>query len=90
MSRQPDPAFWVDAFYLNAPEGSGDLKIYHPNFYAAIPDDAGALETFEANYPPIKHQLIMFRSHVVHSVMRNCSDETRISLAFNISVEWEK
>lgn len=80
------PSFISGTYYIDAPEGSGDIKFYHPNFNTAITPDSESLESFEASYPPVANNLVLFRSHVAHSVMPNRSDKTRISLSFNIYI----
>ncbi|MFY8351408.1 TIGR02466 family protein [Pseudoalteromonas sp. SSM20] len=77
------PSFVSGSFYLDAPENSGDIKFYHPNFSAPIATEEVGLETFEACYTAKQNRIVLFRSHVPHSVMPNRSSKTRISLSFN-------
>lgn len=80
------PSFVSGSFYLDAPENSGDIKFYHPNFSAPITTDVVGLETFEASYEAKQNRIVLFRSHVPHSVMPNRSEKVRISLSFNVYI----
>ncbi len=67
--------------WIKSPEYSGNLVLQHPskhNVYAT---------TF-TNYEivPEEGKVVIFPSHVIHSVLPNESDEDRISLSFNICI----
>jgi len=81
-----NPSYLSGTLYIEAPVNSGDIKFYHPNFNTAVIDSQPGLETFEANYAPEPFKILLFRSHVPHSVTPNNSDSIRISLSFNVYI----
>jgi len=80
------PSFISGSLYIEAPKDSGDIKFYHPNFNTAVVTTEQGLETFEASYTPEPYKIVLFRSHVPHSVTTNNSNKERISLSFNIYI----
>lgn len=76
-------------FYLNVPEGSGDL-VFHRNSmedYILSNFNTSRLSvnnTCIMKYKPVKHRLILFPAWLAHSVETSTTDEPRISIAFNI------
>ena len=71
-------------FYLQAPEGSGDL--YIPSPYN------NGIETVIKTCPdyilkPEVRQVYLFPSSLPHSVSRNESDEDRVSISFNLKLK---
>lgn len=69
-------------FYLQAPKDCGRLILCNP----AVRSDGHVLRT--PNYPiiPENYALILFPSWLEHYVEPNTSDQTRISLSFNLSI----
>ncbi len=41
----------------------------------------------EYHFKPLKHQLIIFPSHLLHMVTPHFDDRPRISVSFNISIK---
>ena len=72
------PADVSAVYYVKVPEGSGQL-IFHPS---ANPYHPG-----RNAFKPEEKTFILFPSFVDHSVTRNQSDETRISLSFNFKIQ---
>lgn len=74
------PADVSGVFYIKVPEGSGQL-VFHP---AANPYHPGRIP-----FKPEEKLFFLFPSFLDHSVTRNQSDETRISLSFNFKIKKE-
>jgi hypothetical protein len=78
--------------WIKAPEKSGPLVFASPNVFIEsalleaakqnVKDAKNYFEHFEFN--PKEGRMILFPSHLYHSVEPNESDEDRISIAFNL------
>jgi len=76
-------------WYLKVPENSGRLVFDNPDF-------SSPLWVLESEYNPYsrgrgyivpkENLLVIFKSHLVHFVEPNLSDEPRISFAFNLKL----
>lgn len=79
-------------FYVQAPEGSGNLNILNPGMNCLWPGHykANSRNQYNAEAVMIKPKegtLFMWPSYIPHSVDCNDVDVDRISIAFNIDVE---
>ena len=74
-------------YYVKVPKDSGDIVFFDPRKIDTINS------AFEEDHPtsmgvqPLEGNLIMFPSYLEHMVTPSQSDETRISIAFNICVD---
>ena len=75
-------------YYVNVPEGSGDLVLLDPRPQTTIAPfpvvKKNKYTTFEVRHHPQPGVTIAFPSWTPHYVEANQSDEERISVAFNI------
>ena len=78
----------VSVYYLKSNENSGDIRINGPLIRTMPPlyDKNNPYTWQNFDFTPEPGKLIMFKSDVRHSVGKNKSDETRISLAYNFKV----
>ena len=80
-------------YYVNSNEDCGDIKFYR-NFsdahllYKHNIDVFKAINCAEVNYKPVKGRLLMFPSYLPHSVDSNQTHIDRVSVAFNIKIEY--
>ena len=77
-------------YYVKMPDdGSGAISFYDPratvNMLAASGEDSGG---DEYTLRPTPGTLLLWHSSLIHLVHPNVSDETRISISFNIVLEW--
>lgn len=73
-------------YYLQAPEGSGDLIFENPaGFMPQLLNlsDVGLLNENSHSYKPVENSLIIFRSHIQHMVALGSNTKERISIAAN-------
>ena len=70
------PHFLASVVYLSVPQGSGSI-IFHP--YGYNNDHKGIIE-------PEKSMFLLFPGWLEHSVTRNKSDDSRVSLSFNFDL----
>lgn len=73
--------------YLKAPQTCGDIKFFrnHTDQYALgdFTKNNNAYNFETISYVPQEKRVLVFPSHIVHSVDENKSDKDRISIAFN-------
>ena len=65
--------------YLSVPKGSGVIQFY-PN----------PLDDYRYSIIPKKGMFLLFPGWIPHSVSRNLSNETRVSISFNFKVNFEE
>jgi uncharacterized protein (TIGR02466 family) len=78
-------------YYHKAPENCGSIKFHTPSvtnrsarLFSSV---LKSLETSAyVNYKPEKGKILIFPSFLTHSVLPNCSDDERISLACNFQI----
>lgn len=76
-------------FWIKIPENSGDLIFQDPRIanQMNVPSVMSETNLFNATtfwMKPKENRLLLFPSYLYHFVMPNLSDETRISISFNI------
>lgn len=85
--------FLSGCYYVNAPEGSGVFAFPDPvrerqmwrGIFVKEKQEENFLNVNSCSYIPQRGRLLMFQSWMPHSVLKNNSDEPRISIAFNIN-----
>jgi|TARA_R110000803_G_scaffold127973_1_gene195346 uncharacterized protein (TIGR02466 family) len=84
-------SFFSGIYYLDVSEKGGDLILFRGNRSNQIPDIHNILTNpdFRVEYhlKPLKHQLIVFPSHLLHMVTPHFDKRARISVSFNISIK---
>jgi hypothetical protein len=68
-SHNDDDELLSGVYYLQAPENSGKLTLYHAQEAVTVDPEAG--------------KLVLFSSSDEHEVSRNLSQETRLSIGIN-------
>ena len=68
-------------FYVTAPYDSGDI-VFYPNWFTHQRYSRGDTSSFT----PEVGKFLIFPGTLDHAVMRNHSDEPRISLVFNFNI----
>ena len=84
-------------YYLQTFEDSGDITFFKPNgytnmFHSSIDIKFNKNESYNSdNYTikPTNGMILLFPSHLYHSVGKNLNENDRYSLAFNFFVEGE-
>ena len=78
------------AYYVKAPEKSGDIVFYDPRsantIRSPIVSKTNKLNSNIFSVQPREGLLVLFPSYIHHSVNRNSSEEERIVLSFNINL----
>ena len=78
------------AYYVRAPKDCGDIVFYDPRpapvFYYPKAVTSNVLNAQVNGVTPKEGGLILFPSYVDHSVNENLSNEERIVISFNITV----
>lgn len=79
-------------FYVKVPENSGQIVFVNPNPLVDVylmdkVEKSNQLNSGLWKLTPIENWLLFFPSWLSHYVLPNESDETRISIAFNIGVK---
>ena len=79
-------------FYVKVPDKSGKITFYHPAFKLMMREWNVNLKhnhytSSVWSIPPQKGRLLLFPSWLEHEVSPNLSQESRISISFNISGE---
>ena len=69
-------------FYVSTPKGSGNI-VFYPNWFTHQRYSRGDTSSFT----PEVGKFLIFPGSLDHAVMRNQSDEPRISLVFNFNIE---
>jgi hypothetical protein len=85
--------FLSGVYYAKVPENSGNIRFYDPRgpLMQAMSDHDYFYDGFAYQYLiPKDDMIIFFPSWLEHDVEPNNSDEDRISIAFNIFVDFEK
>jgi uncharacterized protein (TIGR02466 family) len=79
-------------YYVQAPEGSGDLYFEDPRSAHVMtmpPVLRQTPATFQkVTYPPRAGRMLVFPAWVPHGVEPNLSDGDRVCLSFNIGARW--
>ena len=79
------------AYYVRAPENCGDIVFYDPRpapvFYYPTAVSSNLLNAQVNSITPKEGALILFPSYVEHSVNENLSNEERIVISFNITIQ---
>lgn len=76
-------------YYIQAPEGCASVMFRSPEADIMIDPpktSVDELNSTDAMFPAIAGQMIIFRSHLRHSVLTNNTALPRISLSFNIDI----
>ncbi len=78
------------AYYVRAPKNSGDIVFYDPRpapvFYHPNSNGPNSLNAMVNSITPVEGGLVFFPSYLEHSVNPNLSDEERIVISFNITL----
>lgn len=78
------------AYYVRAPENSGDIVFYDPRpapvYSHPRSKKPNTLNAMVNSISPSEGVLVMFPSYLDHSVNENLSNEERIVISFNISL----
>ena len=90
----PSCAF-AGVIWLKIPENSGNLFFYSPFGHIGIDEimayDQDFVNSFHVPHTtfttPEEGKMLIFSSHLEHSVSENNSDEDRISISFNIRID---
>ena len=78
------------AYYVRAPNNCGDIVFYDPRpapiFYYPKSISSNSLNAQVRSITPKEGALILFPSYVDHSVNENLSNDERIVISFNITI----
>jgi len=82
-------------YYTHVPKNSGDIAFHKSSSYTNLFHNSIRMEYDESNnlqgetyILPVKEgMIVMFPSHLTHSVLKNLSNEPRYSLAFNFWIK---
>ena len=78
------------AYYVRAPKNCGDIVFYDPRpapiFYYPKSISSNSLNAQVSSITPKEGALILFPSYVDHSVNENLSNDERIVISFNITI----
>ena len=82
-------SFLSGVYYVKTPENCGALKIYDPRIVSQmiVPekgDDLNRDDWNEVKFKPQAGKIIFFPSYLQHEALPNESDEMRVSMSFNI------
>ena len=79
------------AYYVRAPKNCGDIVFYDPRpapvFYYPTAVSSNLLNAQVNGITPKEGALILFPSYIDHSVNENLSNEERIVISFNITIQ---
>ncbi len=82
------------AYYVTAHEGCGDIVFYDPRparvYKRPISKSPNKLNGTVNSIKPEAGMLVLFPSYLDHSVNPNLSDEKRVVISFNLSLEKDK
>ena len=90
-ARHSHPGCWYSGvYYVKKPKNSGELMMVN-NHNSVLEENADIYfnEFVHAELKPSTGDLVLFPSHLEHSVQRNISNKNRYSLAFNYYVRGE-
>ena len=78
------------AYYVRAPENSGDIVFYDPRpapvYSHPHCKNANYLNAMVNSVTPVEGGLVLFPSYLDHSVNENLSDDERIVISFNVTL----
>tara|TARA_B100000575_G_scaffold279920_1_gene268814 strand:- start:12776 stop:13366 length:591 start_codon:yes stop_codon:yes gene_type:complete len=78
------------AYYVRAPEKSGDIVFYDPRpapvYFHPHSNKPNMLNAMVNSITPVEGLLVLFPSYLEHSVNPNLSNNERIVISFNISI----
>tara|TARA_Y100000992_G_C21255301_1_gene488173 strand:+ start:789 stop:1379 length:591 start_codon:yes stop_codon:yes gene_type:complete len=78
------------AYYVRAPENSGDIVFYDPRpapvYFHPIVSTPNSLNTQINSLTPTEGSLFLFPGYLQHSVNENLSKNERIVISFNITI----
>lgn len=85
--------FLSGCYYVQSSTGAGNLQFpdataerdMWKGIYLKDKIEENIINTQSVSYEPIPGRILMFQSWMPHSVAKNNSDETRISIAFNVN-----
>ena len=84
--------FISSAYYVKAPENSGDIVFFDPRsaktIRAPIASNVNKLNSNIFTVQPKEGLLVLFPSYLHHSVNRNESEEERIVISFNVDLSF--
>ena len=79
------------AYYVRAPKNSGDIVVYDPRpapaYTYPIAVNPNLLNAQVNGISPKEGALVLFPSYLDHSVNENLSNEERIVISFNITIQ---
>tara|TARA_B100001057_G_scaffold412977_1_gene429382 strand:+ start:383 stop:985 length:603 start_codon:yes stop_codon:yes gene_type:complete len=79
------------AYYVRAPENCGDIVFYDPRpapvFYYPRALGSNLLNAQVNSITPKEGALVLFPSYLDHSVNENLSNEERIVISFNVTIQ---
>ena len=84
-------------FWIKVPPKSGNLLFESPHSFNSFTEIHCYTDKFIKNtnsyltysYKPIEGEIVIFPSFLIHSVLKNESDEDRISYSFNIKLNYD-
>ena len=84
-------------FWIKVPPKSGNLLFESPHSFTSFTEINCYTDKFRKStnsyltysYKPIEGEIVIFPSFLSHSVLRNESDEDRISYSFNIKLNYD-
>lgn len=87
-------SFYAAVYYVKAAKDQGSIKFHHPmpffSNYSTM-NKISKYGTFNSTVwevEPKSGLLLIFPAYLAHFVSRNMTDEERISIAFNIGLDW--
>jgi uncharacterized protein (TIGR02466 family) len=75
-------AFFSGVLWVKASEGSGELVLHSPQGHALY-----GLHHNVWGIPPEEGRVVLFPSNLQHNVNSNTTEDERISLSFNLSID---
>ena len=79
------------AYYVRAPKNCGDIVFYDPRpapvFYYPTALSSNLLNAQVNSITPKERSLILFPSYIDHSVNENLSNDERIVISFNVTIQ---
>lgn len=82
MNHTHPHSFYSGVIWVKAPAESGDLVLHSPHAHALY-----GLEHSVWHIPPEEGRVVLFPSNLQHHVNSNTTENERISLSFNISID---
>jgi len=83
------PNMFSGCYYYRAPKNSGDIQFKSTNpFVASFPHHSNKYSNL-LTVEPLDEMILLFPSWLLHKVLPNKSNDTRISLAFNIYFDFK-